>query len=162
MRFLIAFTSTAALYAATLDSSLFSRLEYRSIGPTSMGGRICDVSGIAGDISTVYAASCSGGLWKTINGGVTWKPIFEDQAVLSIGAIAIDPKNPEVIWVGTGEANARNSVSFGNGVYKSLDGGKTWRHMGLPDSRSISRVAINPLNSNIVYAAMRSEESRGG
>jgi photosystem II stability/assembly factor-like uncharacterized protein len=153
MRIAFLFASTAALYAATLDSSLFSRLEYRSIGPTSMGGRICDVAGIPGDISTVYVASCSGGLWKTVNGGVNWKPIFENQSVLSIGAIAIDPKNPEVIWVGTGEANARNSVSFGNGVYKSLDGGKTWRHMGLPDSRSISRVAINPLNTNIVYVA---------
>ena len=153
MRFLLAFAASAGLYAATIDSGLFSRLEYRSIGPTSMGGRICDVAGKPGDISTVYAASCSGGLWKTVNGGVTWKPIFENQAVLSIGAIAIDPKNPDVIWVGTGEANARNSVSFGNGVYKSLDGGKTWRHMGLPDSRSISRVAINPLNTNIVYVA---------
>ena len=154
MRFLLsAFLAVVGLHAATLDPALFSRLEYRSIGPTSMGGRICDVAGIPGDIATVYAASCSGGLWKTVNGGVNWKPIFENQAVLSIGAIAIDPKNPDVIWVGTGEANARNSVSFGNGVYKSLDGGKSWRHMGLPDSRSISRVAINPLNTNIVYVA---------
>ena len=98
MRFLFALVSTAAVYAATLDSGLFSRLEYRSIGPTSMGGRICDVAGIPGDIATVYAASCSGGLWKTSNGGVTWTPIFEDQPVLSIGAIAVDPKNPAVIW----------------------------------------------------------------
>lgn len=153
MRTAFLFLSTAALYAASLDSSLFSRLEYRSIGPSSMGGRICDIAGIPGDISTVYVASCSGGLWKTTNGGVSWKPIFEHERVLSIGAIAVDPKNHDVIWIGTGEANARNSVSFGDGVYKSLDGGKTWRHMGLPDTRSISRVAINPLNTNIVYVA---------
>lgn len=145
----------ACAFAATpaLDSSLFSRLEYRSIGPTSMGGRVCQVEGLPGDIATVYVASCSGGLWKTTNGGVTWKPIFENQPVLSIGAMAIDPKNPDVIWIGTGEANARNSVSFGNGVYKTTDGGKTWRHLGLTDSRHISRIAINPLNPDTVYVA---------
>src|SRR5262245_59357873 len=148
MRLLISLLLPTALsFAATpaIDSNLFSPLEYRSIGPSSMGGRICQVEGIPGDIATLYVASCSGGLWKTTNGGVTWKPIFDKQSVLSIGAMAIDPKNPEVIWVGTGEANARNSVSFGNGVYKSPDGGKTWRHLGLTDSCHISRIAINPL-----------------
>ncbi len=129
----------------------FSRLEYRSIGPAIMGGRIADVEGVPGDPNVVYVASASGGLWKTTNGGVTWKPIFERQGTFSIGDIALAPSNPEVIWVGTGESNVRNSVSFGDGVYKSTDGGKTWQHMGLKDTEHISAIAINPQNPDIVY-----------
>ena len=129
----------------------FSRLEYRSIGPAIMGGRIADVEGVPGDPSVVYVASASGGLWKTTNGGVTWKPIFERQGTLSIGDIALAPSNPEVVWVGTGESNVRNSVSFGDGVYKSTDGGKTWQHMGLKETERVSAIAINPQNPDIVY-----------
>jgi len=129
----------------------FSRLEYRSIGPAIMGGRIADVEGVPGDPSVVYVASASGGLWKTTNGGVTWKPIFERQGTLSIGDIALAPSNPEVVWVGTGESNVRNSVSFGDGVYKSTDGGKTWQHMGLKETEHVSAIAINPQNPDIVY-----------
>jgi len=129
----------------------FSRLEYRSIGPAIMGGRIADVEGVPGDPNVVYVASASGGLWKTTNGGVTWKPIFERQGTISIGDIALAPSNPEVVWVGTGETNVRNSVSFGDGVYKSTDGGKTWQHMGLKDSERISAIVINPQNPDIVY-----------
>jgi photosystem II stability/assembly factor-like uncharacterized protein len=129
----------------------FSRLEYRSIGPAIMGGRIADVEGVPGDANVVYVASASGGLWKTTNGGVTWKPIFERQGTLSIGDIALAPSNPEVVWVGTGESNVRNSVSFGDGVYKSTDGGKTWQHMGLKDTERISAIAIHPQNPDIVY-----------
>src|SRR5579859_4137293 len=114
-----------------LDSALFERLEFRSIGPASMGGRITDVEGIPGNAALVYVATASGGLFKTTNGGTTWTPIFDHEATISIGSFALDPHNPDVIWVGTGEANARNSVSFGDGVYKSLDGGKTWRNLGL-------------------------------
>jgi len=129
----------------------FSRLEYRSIGPAIMGGRIADVEGVPGDANVVYVASASGGLWKTTNGGVTWKPIFERQGTLSIGDIALAPSNPEVVWVGTGESNVRNSVSFGDGVYKSTDGGKTWQNMGLKESERISAIAIHPQNPDIVY-----------
>lgn len=129
----------------------FSRLEWRSIGPANMGGRIADIEGVAGDPSIVYVASASGGLWKTTNGGTTWKPIFERQGTLSIGDIALAPGNPDVVWVGTGESNVRNSVSFGDGVYKSTDGGKTWQHMGLKESEHISAIVINPNNSDIVY-----------
>jgi photosystem II stability/assembly factor-like uncharacterized protein len=129
----------------------FSRLEYRSIGPAIMGGRIADVEGVPGDANVVYVASASGGLWKTTNGGVTWKPIFERQGTLSLGDIALAPSNPDVVWVGTGESNVRNSVSFGDGVYKSTDGGKTWQHMGLKDSERISAIVINPQNPDIVY-----------
>jgi len=129
----------------------FSRLEYRSIGPAIMGGRVADVEGVPGDPNVVYVASASGGLWKTTNGGVTWKPIFERQGTFSIGDIALAPSNPEVVWVGTGESNVRNSVSFGDGVYKSTDGGNTWQHMGLKDTEHISAIAINPQNPDIVY-----------
>ena len=129
----------------------FSRLEYRSIGPAIMGGRVADVEGVPGDPNVVYVASASGGLWKTTNGGTTWKPIFERQGTLSLGDIALAPSNPEVVWVGTGESNVRNSVSFGDGVYKSTDGGKTWQHMGLTDTERISAIVINPQNPDIVY-----------
>ena len=129
----------------------FSRLEYRSIGPAIMGGRIADVEGVPGDPNVVYVASASGGLWKTTNAGTTWKPIFERQGTISIGDIALAPSNPEVIWVGTGESKVRNSVSFGDGVYKSTDGGKTWQHMGLKDTERISAISINPQNPDIVY-----------
>ena len=129
----------------------FSRLEFRSIGPAIMGGRVADVEGVPGDPNVVYVASASGGLWKTTNGGVTWKPIFERQGTISIGDIALAPSNPDVVWVGTGESNVRNSVSFGDGVYKSTDGGKSWQHMGLKETERISAIAINPQNPDIVY-----------
>src|SRR5678815_1776540 len=129
----------------------FSRLEWRSIGPANMGGRIADVEGVPGDPNVVYVASGSGGLWKTVNGGVTWKPIFERQGTISIGDIALAPGNPDVVWVGTGESNVRNSVSFGDGVYKSTDGGTTWQNMGLKDTERISAIAIHPQNPDIVY-----------
>ncbi|MFN2514427.1 MAG: WD40/YVTN/BNR-like repeat-containing protein, partial [Pyrinomonadaceae bacterium] len=109
----------------------------RSIGPANMGGRTADVEGVPGDLNTVYVATGSGGLWKTTNGGVTWKPIFERQGTISIGDIALAPSNADVVWVGTGESNTRNSVSFGDGVYKSTDAGKTWQHMGLRDSERV-------------------------
>lgn len=127
------------------------RLEWRSIGPANMGGRTADVEGIPGDPNTVYVATASGGLWKTTNSGVTWRPIFERQGTMSIGDIALTPSNPEVVWVGTGESNTRNSVSFGDGVYKSTDGGKNWQHMGLKDSERISAIVIHPQNPDVVY-----------
>ena len=128
-----------------------STLEWRSIGPANMGGRVADVEGVPGDANVVYVASASGGLWKTVNAGTTWKPIFERQGTISIGDIALAPGNPNVIWVGTGESNVRNSVSFGDGVYKSTDGGTTWQHMGLKESEHISAIVINPNNPDIVY-----------
>jgi photosystem II stability/assembly factor-like uncharacterized protein len=129
----------------------FARLEWRSIGPANMGGRIADVEGVPGNANIVYVATASGGLWKTVNAGVTWKPIFERQGTISIGDIVLAPSNPDVVWVGTGESNVRNSVSFGDGVYRSNDGGKTWQHMGLKDTEHISAIAIHPQNPDIVY-----------
>jgi photosystem II stability/assembly factor-like uncharacterized protein len=152
-RFSIILTFAAtAIPAADLNSELFERLEWRNIGPASMGGRITAIRGIPGDTALVYVATASGGLFKTVNAGTTWTPIFDHQSTISIGDIAVDPHNPDVVWLGAGEANARNSVSFGDGVYRTLDGGKTWRNMGLADTHHISRVVVNPLNSNIVYA----------
>jgi len=134
-----------------IEPSLFENLEWRNIGPAIMGGRTTDIEGVPGNPNIVYVATASGGLWKTTNGGITWTPIFDRQGTISIGDIAIDPRNPDVIWVGTGESNTRNSVSFGDGVYKSTDGGKTWRHLGLRDTRHISRILIHPQNPDIVY-----------
>jgi photosystem II stability/assembly factor-like uncharacterized protein len=146
--------------------SAFARLEWRSIGPANMGGRVADVEGVPGNANVVYVATASGGLWKTVNAGVTWKPIFERQGTISIGDIALAPSNPDVVWVGTGESNVRNSVSFGDGVYKSNDGGKTWQHMGLRDTEHISAIAIHPQNPDIVYVgalghAFAPNEERG-
>jgi len=129
----------------------FERLEWRSIGPANMGGRTADVEGVPGDPSLVYVATASGGLWKTTNGGVRWSPVFERQGTISIGDIALEPGNPDVVWVGTGEANPRNSVSFGDGVYKSTDGGRTWQHVGLRDSERVSRILVSPRNPDTVY-----------
>jgi photosystem II stability/assembly factor-like uncharacterized protein len=131
-----------------------------------MGGRTADVEGIPGDPNTVYVATASGGLWKTVNGGTSWKPIFERQGTISLGDIALAPSNPEVVWAGTGESNTRNSVSFGDGVYKSTDGGKTWQHMGLRDSERISAIVVHPQNPDIVYVgalghAFAPNEERG-
>ena len=137
----------------SLPDSTFSGLSYRNIGPANMSGRMTDVEGVAGDPSIVYISAASGGVWKTTNAGTTWTPIFDKQPVQSIGDMAVDPTNPDVIYVGTGEANVRNSVSFGNGVYKSTDGGKTWKHLGLGDTRHISRIVINPLDPKKVYVA---------
>ena len=129
----------------------FERLEWRSIGPANMGGRIADIEGVPGNPNVVYVATASGGLFKTTNGGLKWTPVFERQGSISIGDIALEPGNPEVIWLGAGESAVRNSVSFGDGVYKSTDGGQTWRHMGLRDTEHVSKILINPRNTEVVY-----------
>lgn len=134
-------------------ASAMANLAWRSIGPANMGGRIADVEGVPGNPNIVYVATGSGGIFKTTNGGVDWKPIFDRQNTISVGGIALEPGNPDVIWVGTGESNVRNSVSFGDGVYKSTDGGKTWKNLGLKDTNTISKIVINPKNPDIVYVA---------
>jgi photosystem II stability/assembly factor-like uncharacterized protein len=139
--------------AQKVDHAPFETLSYRQIGPAIMGGRATDVEGVPGNPNIVYGATAGAGLLKTENAGITWTPLFEREGTLSIGDIALDPRNPEVIWLGSGEANMRNSVSFGDGVYKSLDGGKTWHHMGLRETEHISRVLVHPLNPDIVFVA---------
>ncbi len=137
--------------SSSTESKTFERLEWRNLGPANMGGRVTDVEGVAGNPNIVYVASASGGLWKTTNGGVRWTPVFERQGTISIGDIALEPGNPEVVWLGAGESAVRNSVSFGDGVYKSTDGGRTWRHMGLRDSAHISKVLVHPRDPDTVY-----------
>ncbi|MEO8028472.1 MAG: hypothetical protein ABI823_18470, partial [Bryobacteraceae bacterium] len=145
--------AAAALAAQTTEIQALDNLEWRSLGPGSMGGRISDIEGVPGNPRIVYAAAGSAGIFKTTNGGITWKPIFDRQPTISIGAIALDPRNPQVIWAGTGEANVRNSVSIGSGVYVSRDGGATWNYTGLRDTMTISRVVVDPRDSNRVWVA---------
>jgi photosystem II stability/assembly factor-like uncharacterized protein len=141
----------AALAAHATDVKHFERLEYRFIGPANMGGRTADVEGVPGVPGIVYAGTGGSGLWKTTNGGTTWTPLWEKHSTYSVGDIALDPRNPEVIWVGSGEANMRNSVSFGDGVHQSTDGGKTWKHLGLKETEHIARVLVSPADSNTAW-----------
>ena len=125
----------------------------RNIGPGGMSGRITSIDVESSDSDIMYVGTASGGLWKSTSGGVTWQPIFNDQVTASVGAVAIQQSNPDVIWVGTGEGNPRNSLNGGYGIFKSLDGGKSWKSMGLEKTRHIHRVLIDPTNPNIVYVA---------
>ena len=137
--------------AQQLDTTKLAAMQARAIGPAGMSGRVTAIDVVRHDPDVIYAGTASGGLWKSETGGVTWMPIFDDQPVASIGAVAIDPTNPDVVWVGTGEGNPRNSQTSGNGVYKSLDAGRTWMHLGLDASRNVHRVLINPQNPDVVY-----------
>ncbi|HKI04705.1 MAG TPA: glycosyl hydrolase [Thermoanaerobaculia bacterium] len=136
-----------------LSAPTFGGLELRGIGPAVVGGRVVDVVVDPVTPSTWYVAAAAAGVWKTTNAGTTWAPIFEGQGSYSIGCLAIDPKNPLVIWVGTGENNSQRSVSYGDGLYKSTDGGKTWENVGLKKSEHIGKIVIDPRDSNTVYVA---------
>ena len=138
-----------------VDSETISGLGARNIGSAAMSGRIAAVAAVQeGPRLTVYVGAASGGVWKSVNGGTTFKPVFDKQPVQSIGAITIDPKNPKVIWVGTGEAWTRNSVSIGDGIYKSVDGGDNWVNVGLPESERIAKILVDPTESNTIYACV--------
>ncbi len=127
-------------------------MNYRVIGPFR-GGRSLTASGIAGDPTTYYFGATGGGVWKSTDGAVTWTSVFDKQAVSAIGSLAIAPSDPNIVYVGTGEACIRGNISHGDGVYKTLDGGKTWKNVGLRDSRAIGRVIVNPHDANIVFVA---------
>lgn len=131
----------------------FKNWKPRNIGPSGMSGRIVAIDAVQSNRNIIYLGAASGGVWKTESGGAEWSPIFDDQPTLNIGSITIQQSNPSVVWVGTGEGNPRNSLNIGEGIYKSLDAGKTWKRMGLEKTRNIYRVVIDPTNPNVVYAA---------
>jgi photosystem II stability/assembly factor-like uncharacterized protein len=138
--------------AVKVDSETISGLGARNIGSAAMSGRVAALDAVQeGQRLTVYIGSASGGVWKSVNGGTTFKPVFDKQPVQSIGAVTIDPKNPKVIWVGAGEAWTRNSVSIGDGVYKSTDGGENWTNVGLKETERIAKILVDPGDSNTVY-----------
>jgi photosystem II stability/assembly factor-like uncharacterized protein len=132
---------------------LFNSLNFRNIGPASLGGRIHDVEALPNDPSTVYVAAASGGIWKSVNKGITWTPIFDHENVNTFGDLAIFAPDPNIIWAGTGEQNNRQSTSWGNGVYRSDDAGRTWKHLGLENTRHIGRVSLHPTDPNVAYVA---------
>ncbi|MGH7531514.1 MAG: WD40/YVTN/BNR-like repeat-containing protein, partial [Gemmatimonadales bacterium] len=141
------------LVAVQSPQTPFDSLHFRSIGPAVMGGRVHDVEAVPNDPAIVYVATATGGIWKSVNKGTTWTPIFDDQPVSTFGDVALAPSNPDVVWAGTGEQNNRQSTSWGNGVYRSTDGGKTWTHHGLAATRHIGRIRVHPRNPDVAYVA---------
>ncbi|MEL7312476.1 MAG: glycosyl hydrolase, partial [Pseudomonadota bacterium] len=144
------------------NEATFKGLEWRSIGPAFMSGRISDIAIHPDRQNTWYVATGSGGIWKTENRGTTWTPIFDDEAVYSIGCITVDPNNPNTVWVGTGENISGRHTSFGNGIYRSRDGGKNWENMGLEDSERIGMIRVDPRDSNVIFAAAQGPLWSGG
>ncbi len=145
--------ATAFPQSRPITSNDVSNLRFRSIGPAVTGGRIHDVEALPDDPSTLYVATASGGIWKSINKGTTWKPIFDNEAVSTFGDMAIAPSNPDIIWAGTGEQNNRQSTSWGNGVYRSTDGGDTWTHLGLEKTLHTGRLAVHPQDPDVAFVA---------
>ncbi|MEO7368164.1 MAG: hypothetical protein ABIZ36_09415, partial [Gemmatimonadaceae bacterium] len=147
-----------SLLAAGVDapsgdfSRFYSGLRWRMLGPFR-GGRVAAATGVVGRPAEFYFGSVNGGVWKSIDEGRVWLPVFDSQTVASIGAIAVAPSAPDTVYVGSGESTLRDSVGFGNGIYKSVDAGKTWTHMGLDDTQHIGKIAIDPHNPDIVFVA---------
>jgi len=139
-------------------ASPFKDLEWRFVGPDTLSGRCTDIAVPKGSRDTIYIASATGGVWKTINYGVTWKPIMDDVPSISVGDVTVAPSNPDIVWVGTGEANIYRGSVAGIGVYKSINAGTTWQHMGLADTNTVSRIIIHPENPDIVYVAATGHE----
>ncbi|HEY6826889.1 MAG TPA: hypothetical protein VI259_08525, partial [Gemmatimonadaceae bacterium] len=154
----VAGSAMAAAFASTvgaqgLDSSVTAAFRWRQIGPSNFMGRVSDVQGIPGPSKTLYVAAAGGGIWKSGNNGITWKPIFDDKDIIAFGMLAIAPSDTNVIYAGTGEPNSRNTIEPGNGMYKSTDGGAHWTHIGLVNSQHIGRIVVDPRNANTVYVA---------
>lgn len=145
--------ATLSLFSQDFNMDLLQDLKPRNIGPGGMSGRVTAIDVVNTNPDVMYVGTASGGVWKSISGGIKWDPIFDKEVTASIGALAIQQSNPSVIWVGTGEGNPRNSLNGGYGIYKSLDGGKNWKTMGLKNTRHIHRVVIDPTNPDVVYAA---------
>ena len=150
--FIALLAAATPVFAQTLDDNSLKGMSWRLVGPFR-GGRALSVEGISGDPGTYYFGSAAGGVWKTMDGGLSWTPIFDKESIASIGSIAVAPSDPNVVYVGTGEACIRGDISYGNGVYKSVDAGKTWTHIGLEDTRHIGRVIVDPHNADVVFVA---------
>lgn len=143
----------ADLSAQKIPANVADNIHFRSIGPTRQGGRYVEFAVVDKAPKVIYAATASGGVWKTVNNGISWEPIFDNENIISVGSVAVDQRDTSTVWVGTGEANNSRSSYGGNGIYKSTNGGKTWTNMGLPKSGHIGRILIDPNNSNVVYVA---------
>ena len=145
----ISILSSISLHSQTINKEIIKDMKFRHVGP--IGNRLTTVAGVPNDPMTYYVGAASGGVWKTTDGGLNWKPIFDSQEVHSIGSISVAPSDPMTIYVGTGESSIRSNVSIGNGMYKSEDGGDTWEHIGLKNSGRISRIVVHPKNRNLIY-----------
>lgn len=147
--------SPALLSAQQLDMDFFDAMQPRSIGPAGMSGRVTAIDAVHADPDVIYIGTASGGVWKSTSGGIDWTPIFDEEPAHSIGAVAIYQPNPDIIWVGAGEGNPRNSQSAGNGLYRSIDGGRTWAHLGLEESRNIHRIVLDPTNPDVALIGVQ-------
>ncbi|MCK5145528.1 glycosyl hydrolase [bacterium] len=145
--------SNSAKDKSSLSSNVFSGLRWRNIGPAFCSGRIGDFAVNPENTSEYYVAVASGNIWKTVNHGVTWKPVFDNYGSYAIGCVVMDPGNHNVVWAGTGENNSQRALGYGDGVYKTIDGGKSWKNMGLKNSRQIGEILVDPRNSDVVYVA---------
>lgn len=150
---LVALIGAQDAQAQKIPSQVVESIKFREIGPTRQGGRYVDFAVVEDAPKVMYAATASGGLWKTVNNGQSWNSLFDNENIVSIGAVAVDQQDTSVVWVGSGEANNSRSSYWGNGVYKSTNGGETWTNMGLPESHHIGRILIDPNNSDVVYVA---------
>src|SRR5437016_8852247 len=143
---------SGAALAQSIPESAYGALHWRLIGP-HRGGRVLAVAGVSGDPATFYFGSVDGGVWRTRNAGVTWEPLFDDQPIASVGALAVAPSDPRIIYVGTGEASIRSDITYGAGVYKSTDGGAHWQSLGLEDTRHIGKILVDATNPDVVLVA---------
>ncbi|HEX4957206.1 MAG TPA: hypothetical protein VFV46_03440, partial [Lacibacter sp.] len=151
--FLLCLLGMSITVQAQVKLEQFKNMKPRNIGPAGMSGRVTAIDAIYSNPEIIFVGAASGGVWKTDNGGANWKPLFDEQPLINIGALKVQQSNPSVIWVGTGEGNPRNSLNLGEGIFKTLDGGKTWKRMGLEKTRNIHRIIIDPTNPNTVYVA---------
>ena len=144
--------ASLSFFAQEFNMDLVQDMKPRNIGPAGMSGRVTAIDVVLSNPDIIYVGTASGGLWRSTSGGIKWDPIFDKEVTASIGAVAVQQSNPSVIWVGTGEGNPRNSLNGGYGIYKSLDGGKTWKSMGLEKTRHIHRIVVDPTDPDVVYA----------
>jgi photosystem II stability/assembly factor-like uncharacterized protein len=152
---LLVFLGSVVAYAQDSETSFIEGMNVRAIGPAAMSGRVTSIAVSPHDKNLIYIGTASGGLWRSENGGTSWRSIFDDQPTQNIGAVALSPTNPDHIWVGTGEGNPRNSQNSGMGVFRSIDGGRSWDFMGLEESRNIHRIIVHPQNPDVVYLGVQ-------